>query len=128
MFKEFKEFIAKGNVLDLAVAVLIGAAFGRIITSFTTDILTPIIGAFGKKDFSALAITVGDATIAYGKFINALIDFLIVAWVLFMIVKAANKMKQPAAEAPPVTKDCPFCYSTIPVAATRCPDCTSQLA
>ncbi|HEY3413877.1 MAG TPA: large conductance mechanosensitive channel protein MscL [Armatimonadota bacterium] len=128
MFKEFKEFIAKGNVLDLAVAVLIGAAFGKIITSFTSDILTPIIGAFGKADFSALAIQVGAAQIKYGMFINAVIDFLIVAWVLFMIVKAANKMKKPTeGPTPPETKDCPFCLSTIPAAATRCSACTSQL-
>lgn len=127
MLKEFKEFIAKGNVLDLAVAVLIGAAFGKIVSSFTADILTPIIGAFGKSDFSALVIEIGDAKIAYGKFINSVLDFLIVALVMFLIVKAANKMKQPAAPTPPTTKDCPFCISTIPVAAKRCPACTSEL-
>lgn len=128
MLKEFRDFIAKGNVLDLAVAVMMGLAFGKIITSFTTDILTPIIGAFGKSDFSGLSIKIGAATIAYGKFINSVIDFLIVAFVLFFIVKAANKVK-PAAPAPavPATKDCPFCITSIPAAARRCPACTSEL-
>jgi large conductance mechanosensitive channel len=128
MLKEFREFIAKGNVLDLAVAVLIGLAFGKIITSFTTDILTPIIGAFGKADFSALAINVGNANIAYGKFINSVIDFLIVAWVLFIVVKAANKGKKPVeAPATPAMKDCPFCLTSIPASAKRCAACTSEV-
>jgi large conductance mechanosensitive channel len=128
MLKEFREFIAKGNVLDLAVAVMIGAAFGKIITSLTTDILTPIIGAFGKADFSGLSIRVGAATISYGKFINSILDFLIVAFVLFLIVKAANKMRRGEdAPAAPAMKECPFCISSIPAAAKRCPCCTSEL-
>lgn len=127
MLKEFRDFIAKGNVLDLAVAVMMGLAFGKIITSFTTDILTPVIGAFGKADFSGLSVRVGAATIAYGKFINSVIDFLIVAFVLFFIVKAANKVKPAPAPAAPATKDCPFCISSIPAAAKRCPACTSEL-
>lgn len=128
MFKEFKEFIARGSVLDLAVAVLIGGAFGKIIASFTADILTPIIGAFGKADFSAIAIHIGRATISIGKFINSILDFLIVALVLFLIVKAANKMKKPVeASAQPAIKECPHCLTSIPAAATRCSACTSQL-
>ncbi len=128
MLKEFKEFIARGNVLDLAVAVLIGAAFGGVIKSFTDDILTPVIGAFGNADFSALAINIGEASIRYGLFINAIINFLIVALVLFMVVKAYNRMKRPdeSAEEEP-NKQCPYCFSSIPKQATRCPDCTSQL-
>jgi large conductance mechanosensitive channel len=128
MLKEFKEFIARGNVLDLAVAVLIGAAFGAVIESFTVNILTPIIGAFGKADFSSLMIQVGNAKIMYGLFINAIINFLIVAWVLFMVVKAYNHMKRPAevpVEDP--NKQCPYCFSSIPKLASRCPACTSQL-
>lgn len=128
MLKDFKEFIARGNVLDLAVAVIIGGAFGKIITSFTGDILTPIIGAFGKKDFGALAIQIGDAKIKYGMFINSVLDFLIVAFVLFLIVKAANKMKKPVeAPAEAAIKECPYCLTSIPAAATRCSACTSQL-
>ena len=128
MWKEFKEFIARGNVLDLAVAVVIGAAFGGVIKSFTDDILTPIIGAFGNADFSALAINIGVATIRYGLFLNAIINFLIVAFALFLVVKAYNRMKRPAevTEEEP-NKQCPYCYSSIPSQATRCPSCTSQL-
>lgn len=128
MWKEFKEFIAKGNVLDLSVAVLLGAAFGALVKSFTEDILTPIIGLFGNVDFSGLAITIGNANIKYGLFINALVNFLIVAGILFLIVKAYNRMKGPARAPEAVTKDCPYCLSTIPKGATRCPACTSELS
>lgn len=129
MWQEFKEFIAKGNVLDLAVAVLIGAAFGGVVKSFTDDILTPVIGAFGQADFSALMITVGDAKIKYGLFINAVVNFLIVAFILFLVVKAYNRMRNPRGITPEVTeKPCPYCATSIPIAATRCPHCTSQIS
>ncbi|HEY3267536.1 MAG TPA: large conductance mechanosensitive channel protein MscL [Armatimonadota bacterium] len=142
MFREFRDFIARGNVLDLAIAVLIGAAFGKIVTSFTQDILTPLIGAVGKVDFSNIYVALSGthyatlaeakahnvATLNVGLFLNAVFDFLIVAWVLFLIVKAANKVRKPAeAPAAAPTKDCPFCLTAIPEAATRCPACTSQM-
>ncbi len=128
MWKEFKEFIARGNVLDLAVAVLIGAAFGGVIQAFTTGILTPLIAAIGQTDYSGLTFDIGSATIMYGLFLNAVINFLIVAWVLFMVVKAYNTMKRPVEEpAEDPNKQCPFCYSSIPKPATRCPACTSDV-
>ena len=107
MLKEFQEFIAKGNVLDLAVAVILGAAFGAIVTSLVNDIIMPIIGVIlGGVDFKALAITVGGAKIMYGNFIQTILLFLIIAWVMFMVVKAANMMKKPAA-APPAAGPTP---------------------
>lgn len=128
MLKEFKEFAMRGNVLDLAVAVIIGGAFGKIITSLVNDVLMPLIGlAMGGINFSDLAITVGAAVIKYGAFIQSIIDFLIVAFVIFMIVRAMNRMKKPAPVATPTTKECPHCFTTIPLKATRCPNCTSQL-
>ena len=145
MLKEFKAFIMRGNVLDLAVAVIIGGAFGKIITSFVNDILMPPIGQIlGKVDFANLflamdgqhydsldaAKTAGAATINYGIFLNTIIDFLIVALVIFLVVKAANSMKKPEpvpAPAAPTTKECPYCYTTIHIEATRCPNCTSEL-
>ena len=142
MFKEFKEFIMRGNVLDLAVGIVIGAAFGKIVTSFVTDILMPPVGvALGKVDFSNLFIDLsgqhhptvaaakaaGAATVNYGIFINAIIDFLIVAFVIFLIVQQANKLRRPAPAAAPNTKDCPFCATAIPIPAKRCPNCTSLL-
>jgi len=145
MLKEFKAFIMRGNVIDLAVAVIIGAAFGKIITSLVTDVLMPPIGlVLGKVDFSnlylnlsgkpyeslAAAKAAGAATINYGLFLNAGIDFLIVAFVLFLVIRTANKMQaavaKPAA-APPATKDCPYCFMGIPVKATKCGHCTSSL-
>ena len=145
MLKEFKAFIMRGNVIDLAVAVIIGAAFGKIITSLVTDVLMPPIGlVLGKVDFSnlylnlsgkpyeslAAAKAAGAATINYGLFLNAGIDFLIVAFVLFLVIRTANKMQaavaKPAA-APAATKDCPYCFMGIPVKATRCGHCTSNL-
>jgi len=143
MLKEFKEFVMRGNVLDLAVAVIIGAAFGRIITSLVSDILMPPIGIIlGKVDFSNLFIDLsganhptiaaakaaGAATINYGIFLNTIIDFLIVAFVIFLVVKQANRMKKPAPAAAPTTKDCTYCHTNIPLLATRCPNCTSQVA
>jgi len=131
MLKEFREFVMRGNVLDLAVAVIIGGAFGKIITSLVNDILMPLIGLLmGGVDFSGLAFTVGNAVVTWGNFIQAIVDFLIVAIIIFMIVKAASslerKEKDVAPEAPTI-KDCPYCYTTIPVKATRCPNCTSEL-
>ena len=131
MLKEFKDFVMRGNVLDLAVAVIIGGAFGKIVTSLVNDIIMPLIGLIiGGIDFSSLAFTVGNAKVTYGNFINNVIDFLIIAFVIFMIVKAANSMKKPApapAPAEPTTKECPHCFTTIPIKATRCPNCTSEL-
>lgn len=131
MLKEFREFVMRGNVLDLAVAVIIGAAFGKIITSLVNDILTPLIGlVMGGVNFSGLAIQVRDAAITYGNFIQAIIDFLIVALVIFLIVKAANNMKRKEKNIPPsepTTKVCGYCFTTIPIKATRCPNCTSEL-
>jgi large conductance mechanosensitive channel len=128
MLKEFKAFVMRGNVLDLAVAVIIGGAFGKIVGSLVTDILTPLIGlVMGGVDFSGLAFTVGSASITYGNFINSIIDFLVIAFVIFMIVKAANAAKKPEPAAEPTVKECPYCFSTISIKATRCPNCTSEI-
>jgi len=128
MLEEFKKFIMRGNVLDLAVAVIIGAAFGKIISSLVDDILMPLIGLLiGGLDFSGLAITVGKAEVKYGSFIQNIVDFLIIAFVVFLIVKAVNSFQKPAPAAAPTTKECPYCASTIPLKAKRCPNCTSQL-
>ena len=141
MFKEFKEFIARGNVIDLAVAVIIGAAFGKIVTSLVDGVIMPPIGlALGKVDFASLFIdlsgqhpaSLADAkakglpVIAYGSLINDIISFLIIALVVFLIVKAVNRLKA-APPPPPNTKDCPFCLTAIPVAATRCAACCSEV-
>ncbi len=141
MFKEFKEFAMKGNVLDMAVGIIIGAAFGKIITSFVSDILMPPLGLLlGKVDFSSLFVNIsgqsyptiaaakaaGAATINYGIFINTIIDFLLVAFAVFLLVKQVNRFKRQPAAAP-TTKDCPFCATPIPIPASRCPNCTSQL-
>ncbi|NWG07155.1 MAG: large conductance mechanosensitive channel protein MscL [Chloroflexi bacterium] len=128
MLKEFKEFAMRGNVMDLAIAVIIGGAFGKIIASLVNDVLMPLIGLLlGGLDFSGLAITVRDASIKYGLFIQAIVDFIIVAFVIFLLVRTMNKMKKPAPAAEPTTKDCPHCFTAIPIKATRCPNCTSQL-
>ena len=131
MLKEFKDFVMRGNVMDLAVAVIIGGAFGKIIASLVNDVLMPLIGlALGGLNFSELAFTVGDAVIKYGAFIQAIVDFIIVALVIFTLVRTMNNMKkkEPApAPATPTTKECPHCFSTISIKATRCPNCTSQL-
>lgn len=132
MLKEFKEFAMRGNVIDMAVGIIIGTAFGKIITSLVNDIIMPPIGLLlGKIDFSNLAITLHHATpqataitVRYGLFINTIIDFVIVAFAMFVVIKQANKfIKKPA----PTTKDCNYCYSKIPLKASRCPNCTSQL-
>ena len=130
MLKEFKDFAMRGNVMDLAIAVIIGGAFGKIIASLVNDVLMPLIGLLlGGISFADLSITVGDAVIAYGLFIQAIVDFIIVAFVIFMLVRTMNNMKKkeeaPAAE--PTTKACQYCFSTVPIKATRCPNCTSQL-
>jgi large conductance mechanosensitive channel len=142
MLKEFKEFAMRGNVLDMAVGIIIGAAFGKIITSFVGDILMPPIGRLlGKVDFSNLFLNIsgksydtlaaakaaGAATINYGLFLNAVIDFLIVAFAIFLLVRQVNKWKGPAPIAAPSMKDCPYCCSAVPIKATRCPQCTSEL-
>ncbi|MBV8062250.1 MAG: large-conductance mechanosensitive channel protein MscL [Nevskia sp.] len=144
LLQEFKEFAVKGNVIDMAVGVIIGAAFGKIVTSFTNDVLLPPIGLLlGKMDFSNLFLalngqtyaTLADAkkaaapTINFGLFINAIIDFTIVAFMLFMLIKQINRLKTPPpAPAPAVpTKNCPYCATAIPPAAVRCPNCTSDL-
>jgi large conductance mechanosensitive channel len=131
MFKEFKEFAMRGSVLDMAVGIIIGAAFGTIVSSLVADVLMPPIGMLlGKVDFSNLAIPLSDTVaIGYGKFINAVISFLIVAFSLFLVIRAMNRMKK-KAEAPaaePTTKDCPFCATAVPIKAVRCPHCTSDL-
>ena len=128
MIKEFRNFVLRGNVLDLAVAVIIGGAFGKIVTSLVNDIITPLIGLrMGGVNFSGLVITVGAAEIKSGAFVQTIIDFLIIASVIFLIVKASNKMKKSGPVAEPVIKECPHCFSIIPIKATRCPNCTSEL-
>jgi large conductance mechanosensitive channel len=144
MWKEFKEFILRGNVLDLAIGIIIGAAFGKIVTSFVNDVLMPPVGLLlGKVDFTNLFINLsgqpyatladakaaGAATINYGLFINAVLDFVIVAFVIFLIVRQVNRMRRKPAAVPaePTTKECPYCFSVIPIKALRCPNCTSDL-
>ena len=127
--KEFKEFAMKGNVMDLAVGMIIGAAFTAIISALVDNILSPLIGLLIKVDFNDAAVNVAGVDIMYGAFIMAIINFIIVAFVLFAMIKAMNKLrKEPeAVEEEPTTKVCPFCKSEIPIEATRCPYCTSQL-
>lgn len=142
MWKEFKEFAMRGNVMDMAVGIIIGAAFGKIITSFVNDVLMPPIGLlFGKVDFNKLFISLssqsfatleeakkaGVVTINYGSFFNTVIDFLIVAFVIFMMIRQINILKKQPEPAVPTSKDCPYCFSLIPIKATRCPSCTSEL-
>jgi large conductance mechanosensitive channel len=142
MLSEFKKFIMRGNVLDLAIGVIIGAAFGRIVTSLVADVLMPVIGlAAGKMDFSnffvslngqsyptlAAAKAAGAPTLNYGLFINTVIEFLIVALVIFIVVKQVNRMFPAPPPAPASTKECPQCCTAIPLAAKRCPACTSAL-
>jgi large conductance mechanosensitive channel len=147
MLKEFKAFAMRGNVLDLAVGIIIGGAFGTIVKSLVDDVIMPPIGlALGHVDFTNLFVLLkegakaagpystlaeaqaaGAVTVNYGLFVNSIITFLIIAFAVFMIVRAANRMKPPEAEAAPNTKDCPYCRMAIPVGATRCPQCTSEL-
>ncbi len=130
MLKEFKEFAMKGNVIDMAVGIVIGAAFGKIVTSLVNDIIMPPIGLLlGKVDFSSLMLQFNEKTaIKYGVFINNVLDFVIVAFAIFVVVKQINRLKKAPPPADPTTKDCPKCCSSIPIKATRCPHCTSELA
>ena len=131
--KEFKEFISRGNVMDMAVGIIIGGAFTAIVNSLVADIINPLLGCFISMDFSAWTIPlVGEAALGIGNFINAIISFLIMAFILFSIIKAMNKAasigKKPEEEpAAPTTKICPYCKSEIAIDATRCPHCTSEL-
>lgn len=151
MLEEFKKFIARGNVMDLAIGIIVGGAFQKIVSSLVNDIISPTISMLtGKVDFSDLCFTVGSATIKYGNFLNSILDFLITAFTIFLIIKYINKMnetlhsipnltidkkskkivKKKKAEAPipePTTKICPFCYSEINIKAKRCPNCTTIL-
>ncbi len=125
MLKEFKVFMMKGNLIELTVAFVMGLAFAALVSSFVADIITPVIAAiFGKPDFSALKLNIGRSAISYGNFLNALLTFVVVAIVMFMIVKAYNRMTRSKAAT---TKECLFCLTTVPLAASRCPACTSQL-
>lgn len=129
-FGEFKEFIMRGNVMDLAVGVIIGGAFSAIVTSLTDDIISPILGIFGGMDFSNLVANVNGAEIKYGAFITAIINFLIMAFIIFLMVKGINKVMslgKKEVEEEPTTKVCPFCCSEIDIKATKCPHCTSDV-
>ena len=133
MIKEFRDFLMRGNVLDLAVAVIIGAAFAAVVRSLAADLITPIIGVFGgTPNFSGVAFTINGSVFKIGSFINAVIQFLITAVILFVVViKPMNtliKRMSRAPEAAPSTKPCPYCLTEIPIGATRCPACTSDLA
>jgi large conductance mechanosensitive channel len=137
MMKEFKEFALRGNVVDMAVGIIIGGAFGKIVTSLVNDVIMPPIGMLlGNVDFSQLSITLRAktaeaeaVTIGYGLFINTVLDFIIVAFCIFMVIRAMNRMKHKEEETPkePTTKECPKCCSSIPIKATRCPNCTCEL-
>ena len=143
MLKEFKEFAMRGNVLDMAIGIILGAAFGKIITSLVNDVLMPPIGMLlGRVDFGSLFVNLsgidyptlaaaqeaGAATINYGLFLNTVLDFLIVAFAIFLLIRQINRLRRQEEKAPePTSKDCVFCYSSIPIKATRCPNCTSEL-
>jgi large conductance mechanosensitive channel len=128
MLKEFRAFAMRGNVLDLAVAVIIGGAFGKIIASLVGDIIMPLVGLLlGGVNFSELSFQVGNAVVKWGAFIQSIIDFLIVAFVIFLIVRGANNLRKSPPPPEPTTKQCPYCFSVIHIKATRCPECTSEL-
>jgi len=143
ILKEFKEFAVKGNAIDMAVGLVIGAAFGKIITSLVNDIIMPPIGLLlGNMDFSTFFVNLsgidyetlkaakdaGAATLNYGSFVNTVIDFVIVAFAIFLVIKQINHLKKAPAPAEPASKDCPKCCCSVPLKATRCPHCTSELA
>lgn len=129
--KEFKEFSLRGNVMNLAIGVIIGAAFQGIVTSLTTNIISPIIGVFTKQNFDHLQVEFLGVTLLYGAFITSVINFLITAFIVFLLVRGMNRLasigSKQEAEAPPTTKKCPYCMQEIDIEATRCPHCTSQL-
>jgi large conductance mechanosensitive channel len=135
VLKEFKEFAVRGNVVDMAVGIIIGSAFGKIVSSLVQDVVMPPIGLImGNVDFSTLAVTLRAKTetaeaitLKYGVFINTILDFTIVAFAIFMLIKQINRLKKEAPPAEPATKECPHCCSSIPVKAIRCPHCTSEL-
>lgn len=142
MLKEFREFIMRGNVVDLAVGVIIGGAFGKIVSSLVSDVIMPPIGLLlNGMDFSNLFVSLtgqpystlaeaqaaGAPTLNYGSFLNAVIDFLIVGLVIFLLIRAINRLQKPAPAPQPANKECPHCFSSISIKATRCPNCTSQL-
>ena len=144
MWKEFKAFVMRGNVMDLAVGVIIGSAFGKIVSSLVNDILMPPLGLLlNGLNFSDLFVSIngqayaslaeaqaaGAPVLAYGSFIKNIVDFLIIALVIFLLIKGVNRLNRKPAPAPaePATKDCPYCFTTIPIQATRCPHCTSEL-
>jgi len=144
MLKEFKEFAMRGNVLDMAIGIIIGAAFGKIVTSLVNDVIMPPIGlVLGKVDFTNLYLNLsggsfvsladaeaaGAPLIKYGVFLNTVLDFIIVAFVIFLVVRQVNKLrrKEEAPPPEPATQDCPYCVTSMPIKATRCPSCTSEL-
>jgi large conductance mechanosensitive channel len=142
MLKEFREFIARGNVIDMAVGIIVGAAFGKIVASLVDDIVMPPVGLLlGGIDFSNLFLSltgqtypslkaakdVGAPTVNYGLFLNNVINFVIISFVIFMIVRAVNRLKRQEAPPPPSGRDCPYCLSSIPIKATRCAHCTSEV-
>ncbi|MBN2577522.1 MAG: large-conductance mechanosensitive channel protein MscL [Pirellulales bacterium] len=135
MMKEFKEFALRGNVVDMAVGIIIGGAFGKIVSSLVSDVIMPPLGVLlGNMDFSSLAITLREKSgevpavvISYGTFINTVVDFVIVAFAIFLVIKQLNRLKREPPPAAPTTKDCPRCFSAIPLRATRCPNCTSEI-
>ena len=142
MLKEFKEFAMRGNVVDMAIGIVIGAAFGKIVSSFVEDIIMPPIGLLlGGVDFTNIFINLsggdyasleaakeaGAATMNIGVFINTLLDFVIVAFAIFLVIKQMNRMNKEEPPADPTTKDCPHCMTSIPIKASRCPNCTSEL-
>lgn len=132
LWSEFKDFLSRGNVVALAVAFVIGAAFSGVVTAFVTDIINPVIGIPGHEDFSKYNVTINGSTILYGAFINAIIAFLLVAAVIFFVIvrpmaKMAERAKAKAGAEPPTTKDCPYCLTKVPIKATKCLACASAL-
>ena len=128
MLKDFKAFAMRGNVMDLAVAVIIGGAFGKIVSSLVDDVLMPLIGLLiGGIDFTSLSFTYQNAVVNYGTFIQNVVDFIIIAFVVFLMVRTISHFERPKPAAAPATKECPHCFTSIPVKATRCPNCTSEL-
>lgn len=130
--EEFKAFALRGNVMDMAIGVIIGGAFTSIVTSLTENLINPILGLAGNADLSAFTLKIAGVELKYGAFLTSVINFIIMAFVLFCLLKAVNKLlnfgKKPGEPAAPITKTCPYCCSEVPVAATKCPHCTSELA